>query len=97
MQTGTYKPYDNTEVDYTYLKGEPKTRHNPGCPDEIELGELRINGEPAGPDLEEDLYELHGDPWEEKILELIAKGKTDWQEYMNSTRKDFTQLFRRKP
>ena len=80
MYQGIYKPYDNTEIDYTYSPGEPQTWDDPGCPPEIEFGDMRINGEPAGIDLEEVLFEHCGDDWEEKLLAEIDQAKARKEE-----------------
>lgn len=80
MYQSTYSPYENTEVEYTFSPGEPMTFDDPGCPPEIEFGSIVINGEPAGEDLEEILFEACGDVWEEKILENIAQAKIDYEE-----------------
>jgi hypothetical protein len=66
----TYAPPDMLEITitYTYMPDQPQTRSDPGCPAEVEFFDITINGQEISSDLEELLFDVLGDKWEENVL-----------------------------
>ena len=91
METITFTELELT-VEYDYQRAERMTHSHPGCPEAIEITEIKILDCPISQQLFENILHVHGNRIEQDIWDEIRDNETERQvmkaEYRRDARED---------